>query len=184
LAGRAGGSWHVAHRELDGVRQWPARPREHFGHRVAKPALPAVFLHGHDPAGVKRGLAQRFGVGLTEYASTTPMSSCGRLIRRESLVNRNPGGYDRSRSVAWPRQLAGDLRVGADVVERASQDCHRNSGCLPAGGGRRIVVVALSASDGTDDEPDEEDNPYRTHGFLRPQTGTLAGAVTPGAVMN
>src|SRR5216683_3015678 len=75
--------------------------------------------------------------------------------------------------LAWLGELAGDLRVDAEVVEWSGDDRHYDRACLAAGRLRPAVVVTLSPGEGADDQPHDEQ--YRavahTH-FLPPQAPT------------
>src|SRR5450755_1512680 len=59
--------------------------------------------------------------------------------------------------------LALDLRVDAEVVERAGQDRDHDRARLGAAADRPVVVATLTGGDGADDEPDNEKTRSDTH---------------------
>ena len=70
-------------------------------------------------------------------------------------------------SLAGLRHVAGNLRVRADVVERADQDRHYDrarSGSAFRGLG---VVMALTGGYRPDDQPDDQDHHADAHKDLR-----------------
>src|SRR5260221_14195152 len=56
-------------------------------------------------------------------------------------------------SLAGPRRRAGDLRIHAEVVQRAGQNSYENRPCMSAVRCASVVVMALVAGDGADDQP-------------------------------
>src|ERR1700727_2799979 len=70
------------------------------------------------------------------------------------------------------RDLAVDLGVDADVVERPGQNCHHDGAGLRAVADGAVVVTALPSGDRADNEPDNENDRSDAH-------WTSAGAAGP-----
>src|SRR5436305_13892223 len=81
------------------------------------------------------------------------------------------------RGTGHRRSLAGlrarDLRVHAEIVQRPGEDRDHDRASLCAGHRRTVVVVALGARDGADDQPDGKD--YGCDAHLLPPKGLLTG---------
>jgi hypothetical protein len=93
-----------------------------------------------------------------------------------------PRGNCAARPADRPEPVGGlvtrDLRVRPDIVERASQDSYDNRAAVRAAGPRRTVVATLAGRDGTDNEPDEQDDRSCAHDDLQ-FDGESRRVVTP-----
>src|SRR5271165_5795287 len=76
-------------------------------------------------------------------------------------------GFRRAGLRAGLRRGTGDLRVHADIVQGPGQDGHPDRARFGAAGAGIVVVVALGARDGANDQPYDQDYRSDAHYGLR-----------------
>src|SRR5215475_1491932 len=91
-------------------------------------------------------------------------------LNRERLTQLVPGMANQA-SAARSGQMAGNLRVHANVVERAGRDRGDDVSGVGAVSWRRTVVSALPGSNCPDYQPYQHDEPSDSHFYLR-RTGS------------
>src|SRR6266567_557824 len=112
-----------------------------------------------------RAAPQRIG-------AATPRRICCYLPKGDLNLNLEPlaplvPGMAQPGSAARGRQMAGNLRVHAHVIERAGRDRGDDRSGVGTVGRRRAVISTLPSGNCTDDQPYYQDEPSDSHFYLR-----------------
>jgi hypothetical protein len=119
-----------------------------------------------DPAGSVVGVRGRFSRRTYGYPARVPLPSAPlRLLRRKARAS--PRIVLAQGLAAGSRQMAGDLRIHAHIVERACRDRGDDRPGMGTALGGRAVITTLTGRYNPDDQPYQHDETSDSHVYLR-----------------